>query len=270
MKKLFKKNSGEEHNFWMSYTDLMSGFLVVFIILSAILYKHFNELYTHYETQTHLATIAEEKYNEALEKLKRSKNDTDSLRYELLSLQTVVDSLKRNDLKNLIRQYNDVFVYDTNVKVDIDTSKGSIILTNRNANEDLFNKGEAIMRKELREYIDKIGKKMVERTMLLWRYNGYKDVELRIEGHTDPTWGYYERGGNYSFIKNLTLSSERANNVFEYILENTGLNQEQQEFVKRNMISIGYSFSSRASHNSIANKSEDASSRRIEFRIISR
>lgn len=29
MKKLFKKDSGEEHNFWMSYTDLMSGFLVV-------------------------------------------------------------------------------------------------------------------------------------------------------------------------------------------------------------------------------------------------
>ena len=24
MKKLFKKDFGEEHNFWMSYTDLMS------------------------------------------------------------------------------------------------------------------------------------------------------------------------------------------------------------------------------------------------------
>jgi hypothetical protein len=32
MKKLFGKNKGEEHNFWMSYTDLMSGFLIVFII----------------------------------------------------------------------------------------------------------------------------------------------------------------------------------------------------------------------------------------------
>ena len=43
MKKLFKKDFGEEHNFWMSYTDLMSGFLVVFIILSAILYNHYND-----------------------------------------------------------------------------------------------------------------------------------------------------------------------------------------------------------------------------------
>ena len=43
MKKLFKKDSGEEHNFWMSYTDLMSGFLIVFIILSAILFNHFTK-----------------------------------------------------------------------------------------------------------------------------------------------------------------------------------------------------------------------------------
>ena len=34
MKNIFKKNKGEEHDFWMSYTDLMSGFLIVFIIAS--------------------------------------------------------------------------------------------------------------------------------------------------------------------------------------------------------------------------------------------
>ena len=36
MKRLFGKPEGEEHNFWMSYTDLMSGFLIVFIIASVI------------------------------------------------------------------------------------------------------------------------------------------------------------------------------------------------------------------------------------------
>lgn len=51
MKKLFKKDFGEEHNFWMSYTDLMSGFLVVFIILSAILYNHYNDKVA--ETEKH-------------------------------------------------------------------------------------------------------------------------------------------------------------------------------------------------------------------------
>ena len=36
MSKLNFKNEGEEHNFWQNYTDLMSGFLVVFIITSLV------------------------------------------------------------------------------------------------------------------------------------------------------------------------------------------------------------------------------------------
>jgi hypothetical protein len=40
MKLLFGKNKGEEHNFWMSYTDLMSGFLIVFIITSLVAYEN--------------------------------------------------------------------------------------------------------------------------------------------------------------------------------------------------------------------------------------
>ena len=36
MSKLNFKNEGEEHNFWQNYTDLMSGFLVVFIITSIV------------------------------------------------------------------------------------------------------------------------------------------------------------------------------------------------------------------------------------------
>lgn len=263
MKKLFHKQSNDDHNFWMSYTDLMSGFLVVFIILSAILYSHYKE-------QTLEAVIAENRYKEALRNLEQSKGSSDSLRIELLSLKHVIDSLRQNDLKNLILQYKDIFVYDPSVKVEFDTIRGSIILTNRNGGEDLFSKGKTYMKNELKVYIDKVGKRIVERTISLWRLNSYKNVELRIEGHTDPTWGTYLRGSNYSFIENLSLSSERANNVYQYILKNTGLTSGQQDFVKRNMISIGYSFSSRVSDGTINNVNKDADSRRIEFRIISK
>lgn len=263
MKKLFKNESGEEHVFWMSYTDLMSGFLVVFIVLSAILYNH-------YKGQTQEAVIAENKYKEALRTLEQSEVSSDSLRIELLSLKHVVDSLRQKDLKNLILQYKDIFVYNINVKVDFDTVRGSIILTNRNSGEDLFGKGKSYMKNELKAYIDKIGKKIVERTISLWRLNGYKNVELRIEGHTDPTWGTYPRGSNHSFIENLSLSSERANTVYRYILENVELNSEQQGFVKKNMISIGYSFSDRVLQNNINDVLLDPMSRRIEFRIISK
>ena len=36
MSRLNLKNEGDEHNFWQNYTDLMSGFLVVFIITSLV------------------------------------------------------------------------------------------------------------------------------------------------------------------------------------------------------------------------------------------
>ena len=42
MKHLFGKNNGEEHNFWMSYTDLMSGFLIVFIVAALVFYNQRN------------------------------------------------------------------------------------------------------------------------------------------------------------------------------------------------------------------------------------
>lgn len=250
MKKLFNKSSGDEHNFWMSYTDLMSGFLVVFIIISAICYNHYNE-------QMHQAKLAERQYKEAVKRLNESEN--------------TLDSIKKHDLKNQIMKYQKVFIYDVNVKVNFDSVRGSIILTHQNPHLDLFEQGKAEMQQDLRRYIDNIGNGLVDKTMAIWKENSYKDVELRIEGHTDPTWGYNEpRGSNYSFTKNLLLSSERANNVYEYILNNTELTETQQDFVKKNMISIGYSFSTRIQQNDVDDESKDALSRRIEFRIISK
>ena len=32
MKRLFRKKEGGSHDFWMSYTDMMSAFLIVFMI----------------------------------------------------------------------------------------------------------------------------------------------------------------------------------------------------------------------------------------------
>lgn len=48
MRKIKFKENGEEHNFWQNYTDLMSGFLIVFIIASLVAYnsyRGFVELY---------------------------------------------------------------------------------------------------------------------------------------------------------------------------------------------------------------------------------
>lgn len=49
MGRLKFRDNGEDHNFWQNYTDLMSGFLIVFIITSLIAYagyKSFVDIFT--------------------------------------------------------------------------------------------------------------------------------------------------------------------------------------------------------------------------------
>ena len=43
MRKISFKDNGEKHNFWQNYTDLMSGFLIVFIITSLVAYNQYKE-----------------------------------------------------------------------------------------------------------------------------------------------------------------------------------------------------------------------------------
>ena len=172
MKKLFKKDFGEEHNFWMSYTDLMSGFLVVFIILSAILYNHYNDKVAEAEKAQQEAVVKQDLYEEALASLERASLD-------LEQQADIIDSLKQNNLKNLIRRYHDVFVYDEYVKVTFDTIRGSIILTNRDIRKDLFvQRNEPIMQKELKNYLRHIGSSLISKTMTIWK-------EQNRKGYTD-------------------------------------------------------------------------------------
>lgn len=227
MNSLLKKDVGEEHNFWMSYTDLMSGFLVAFIIISAVMYKNYQD------------------------KTKES----------------------NASLKNLIFEYEDVFIMDDpSVKVEFDEDRGSIILTHAVPDSFLFASGKAYFQKSLETYLNKIRKPLVQKTMTIWKEHNYKNVELRIEGHTDPNgiWLGTVRGSDESFLQNLDLSSQRANNVYHYIFNTPSLTEEEKEFVKKNMISVGYSFSRRVRSNDVADTQKDAMSRRIEFRIISK
>ena len=55
MGRLNFRSQGEEHNFWQNYTDLMSGFLIVFIIASLVAYSS----YMRYVDLYHRAGVTE-------------------------------------------------------------------------------------------------------------------------------------------------------------------------------------------------------------------
>ena len=254
--KLFRKKTSENHDFWMSYTDLMSGFLVVFMIISIVVYQQYSE--------------SKRSFDKLFETYKGL--NVEQISEKIVQMTHELDSIKGANLKNLIFEYQDVFVSNDFVKVDFDSLRGSIILTCQDSRKYLFASGSQTFEPELKDYLEKVHKSMVEKTMNLWRDYKYSNVELRIEGHTDPN-GISKgcvRGSDQSFLENLELSSKRANRVYDYILNSTELTIEQKDFVKKNMISVGYSFSKRVYDNNIENVGLDPTSRRIEFRIISK
>lgn len=281
MKKLFKKDSGEEHNFWMSYTDLMSGFLVVFIILSAILFNYFSRKSGEAEESKIMYDSLIVKYNTAIEDLKNSGRDIDSclvanaeLKSKTDSLAHVIDSLRKNDMKNLVSQYSEFEGIKGDIRVVVDKSKGSIVLYHKN-NEELFSSGGSVPQRALKEFLNIYGKSIIAKTMSLKQ--NYPSIELRIEGHTDPVGQYgQEYGGDASFVYNMGLSSQRANSIYSYLYNSpkVSLNEQEKAFLRNHAISVGYSFSERIKNGTHSSRTTyehlDDASRRIEFRIIAK
>lgn len=246
MKRLFRNNGGDDHNFWMSYTDLMSGFLVVFIICSLVMYNNYSRKKKEYESLC----------DEILH------INPDSLKHQLDSIKVI------SSMKNLINEYNDVFPSTDLIKVSLNPARGSIILTCQKASDDLFPKGEPMYKPVLENYLREHAVPMVRKTIEL--SEKVKAIELRIEGHTDPTWEPYKSGSPESFKENLDLSSKRANTVYKYILNRPELKEKERNFVMENMISVGYSFSECLQDGRIEDENLYPSYRRIEFRIISK
>lgn len=281
MKKLFKKDSGEEHNFWMSYTDLMSGFLVVFIILSAILFNHFSRKSGEAEESKNMYDSLIVKYNTAIKDLENSGRDIDSclvanakLRSKTDSLTHLIDSLRKNDMKNLVLQYSEFAGIKGDIRVVVDKSKGSIVLYHKN-NEELFSSGGSVPQKALKEFLNIYGKSIIAKTISLKQK--YPSIELRIEGHTDPVGKHgQEYGGDASFVYNMVLSSQRANSIYSYLYnsQKVSLNEQEKAFLRNSAISVGYSFSERIKNRTHLSRITyghlDDTSRRIEFRIIAK
>lgn len=279
MKKLFNNNNNNEHNFWMSYTDLMSGFLVVFIIISAIAYRNFESKNAELEEKT--AQMDSLLVQLGIEEENVSKLNVllDSIYAERAQLKHVLDSIDQHNLKNLMKEYEPIFrnaAEGTSIDVHFDQDRGSIVLGRKynpqNPDASLFVFANHEPTPELKTFLTKIRIPLINKTMDIWKERDLHDVELRIEGHTDAEFQHKFNNTTAGFMYNLNLSSSRANSVYRYLL-NSGLNYEQLSFAEKNMISVGYSYSKLLQQGKATisnNQQMNAEARHIEFRIISK
>lgn len=267
MKRLFDKKNGDSHDFWMSYTDMMSAFLIVFMIGSIYAYGQ-------YKIKSAELDVAKSGF-ERLAKELRIQNP-DSLKNVIFKYTQIVDSLNSQQLNNEIERYRSVFIETEYIKPIFDSSRGSIKLIDKTPGGELFESGKcSFFRKKdksplpLKPYLEQIYPELVATTIDIARRKNV-NIELRIEGHTDPDWNPFQRGSTESYLNNMKLSSDRANAVYELILNGNKLTESQRKFLMEHMISVGYSFSERIENNNVLDESLDGQSRRIEFRIISK
>lgn len=267
MKRLFGKKNGDSHDFWMSYTDMMSAFLIVFMIGCIYAYGQFQKKSAELE-------IARSEFDRIAREFRIQ--NPDSLIDQIFKYAQIVDSLNSQKLSNEIERYRSVFIETEYIKPVFDLTRGSIKLIDKTPGGELFESGKSsFYRKKdhsvlpLKPYLERIYPELVSTTMDIARIKNV-NIELRIEGHTDPKWNPLARGCTESYLNNLKLSSDRANAVYDLILNGEKLSDSQRKFLMEHMISVGYSFSERIERDNISVEALDGQSRRIEFRIISK
>lgn len=202
MKHLLGKDKGEDHDFWMSYTDLMSGFLVIFIIAAIVYYIQNKRILDAFDGRSP---------------------------QEVTSILTEIEA--KGPMVNINQDFKDVFNKVDGIEIMPD-SVGSIRFYPSDGSDEMFESNSAVMQYNLQSRIGAIGKKFVSRAIEL-KKEGKNILEIRIEGHTDT---------DGTFLHNMALSSSRAFAVYKYIHDNCGLNNEEKKFVEDYMISVGYSY----------------------------
>lgn len=185
MKKFIKKNGAKKEAtaYWISFSDLMSGTLIVFILLFIFKLIDYNE------------TMAEK------ERL---------IRQSVAEKQQVIEQMtdtREKIVSDLQKQFE-----QQNMDIQVDPKTGAISLSE----SILFDFGKSELKPEGKQLLQSF--MPVYTDTLLKDENTKKNIsQIIIEGHTDDESG--ENTDN-SFIYNMKLSQDRAFSVSEYILGN--------------------------------------------------
>ena len=258
MKRL--RHMDEETTYWLSYSDMMAGLLLTFVLIISLTMLHSKMQYDEKETELMIrsgelederATVTEQKtrldeqakmlnaQEQALaEQGEKIAIQEKTLReqHELLNKLEALMSEQQQKLDNIIGVRTELIedlkneFSNSDLHVAVDEKTGAItfdasILFDYNKST-LTPKGKEFLSEFLPRYVD---------VLLSPKYKDYIS-EILIEGHTDTT-------GNYLF--NLDLSQKRAYSVAAYCMseENHILDAQELEAMRQVLSTTGKSFS---------------------------
>lgn len=240
---MFSKRNDEEQSHWISFTDLVSGFMIVFIVVSLVA----------------LGQIKPEKKipppgpNPPSDKPDTTSNPPTGKYQEMVGIfGEMLDSLKLKD-------------------VEIADSATIRFSVKPSSPDPLFRQGDSSPTTYFRKILTKFLPAYLEKIRELYddqKSQSFIIKEIRIEGHTDPAGDY---------LLNLALSSNRALEIQKYLLkyiEDRNNDKDFRRFMEKNSIACGYSFSRTLNKDgqivdhSKTREVDFDKSRRVEFRIL--
>ena len=278
MKRL--RHMDEETTYWLSYSDMMAGLLLTFVLIISFTMLHAkmqfdakeNELMIRSdELEDERAVVAEQKsrldeqakmlnaQEEALaEQGEKIAIQEKTLReqHELLNKLEALMSEQQQKLDNIIGVRTELIEElrnefgNSDLRVAVDEKTGAITF---DANI-LFDYNKATLTASGKDFLSEFLPRYVD-VLLSPKYRDYIS-EILIEGHTDTE-------GNYLF--NMELSQKRALSVAEYCLGDNSkiLSKEQLEDLRSVISATGRSYSNPV-YDEDGNVDMEAS-RRVEF-----
>jgi len=231
-------NKEEEVNYWPSYSDLMAGILIVFMLLFIYIFAGYQTDKQRREIEHATAQQELKKKDQELERTKKELGETRQRVIELSSTKEKIIDLLREEFEK------------ENLKVEIDDDTGAIKLKD----SILFDTGKSIIKEEGKKFLQKFIPVYVR--ILLGNSEVQQQLaEIIIEGHTDDVGSY---------LYNLDLSQDRAFNVVKYLLGEE-FDYEYKEELKKYITANGRSFS-KLIYDEDQNVDRDKS-RRVEFQF---
>ncbi|MBQ4307921.1 MAG: OmpA family protein [Lachnospiraceae bacterium] len=281
------RKQDEETNYWLSYSDMMAGLLLTFVLIIAVNMLHSkvqfdakqeelagkeqalivqsNELAAERSTvadQQALLDIQQEALNAQQQKLTEQEKLLADAETTLRDQHALLDELSRvmseqqAKLDNIIGIRQDLIealqeeFRNSNLQIAVDEKTGAITFDS----SILFEYNEATLTDKGKEYLSEFLPRYV-RILMSPEYKDYVS-EIIIEGHTDSS-------GTYLF--NLELSQERAYSVAEYCLSDDAglLNSYYLGEMRRVTSTTGRSWSDPVYRPD--GTEDDEASRRVEF-----
>ncbi|SDT09219.1 chemotaxis protein MotB [Paenibacillaceae bacterium GAS479] len=221
----------EKESFWVSYTDLMSGLLIIFALVIMI---------TMYDTQS-----AYEKQQIALQQTAAAMKEKEAAIQETNKLIEEVIGVKSKIIQELVAAFK-----DSKLDLQVDQQTGAI----RFSGGVFFDYRSSKVSDKGTQYLAEFIPKYI--SILLSDQFRDEIAQIIVEGHTDT---------DGSYLYNLQLSQDRALSVVQQIFDPKFPKFSRQEELKKVITANGRSFSVPVLDTK--GKIDADKSRRVEFKF---